>query len=238
MVKPGLSLTKSEWLGQEPIKMTASELGFPSECPSCLWYTHHCVKTPRGFFPRIFNDIDRLNKTYYTGLNTQEISPLLPSGWLGHGDMFLESEVIHLPGHAPFFLRGKIDILASFDGDAGFGIVDFKTAHPRADHLDHYRYQLGAYALMMDRPAANRARLFPIDHLGLLCLTPMEMCAGRTGKLGYIVAPEYVPFQRDDDRLLGHIVDTVLSVLELPSQPDPAPGCEWCLYRHAITTDI
>jgi hypothetical protein len=238
MVKPAAIRSQGEWLDQPPAKITASELGFPTECPCCAWYSHWCVKNPRGIFPRIFGDIDRLNKSYYTALGTSAISPSLPPGTLGQGDMFLESEVIYLPGHMPFFLRGKIDILATFDGDQGFGVFDFKTANPRADHVDHYRHQLGAYALMMDRPAEGRPRLSPVDHLGLVCLTPYEMVAGKTGKIGYLVRPEFIPIERNDDALLEFISERVLSVLESPVQPDPSPSCEWCHYRDAVRREV
>ena len=46
--------------------------------------------------------------------------------------------------------------------------------------------------------------------------------------------PKWVPFERDDSALLTFIADRVLSVLELPNQPEPTPDCEWCLYRDAV----
>jgi len=223
---------------QDPIRITASSLAFPTECDACQWYSHHCVKPPRSIMPRIFGNIDSLNKTYYDGLDTETIYPELPRGKLGHGDLFLESEVIQISGHLPFILRGKIDCLATFDGGAGFGIVDFKTANPKEQNLEHYRHQLGAYALMLERPAPRRPHLSPVIHLGLLCLTPYEMLCGRTGKLGYLVRPEYIPVERNDEELLSFISDKVLSVLEQHSQPSPSPTCEWCVYRNEVSRDV
>jgi len=226
------------YLDGPPVKLSPSLLSFLPDCDSCIFYDYYSVKHPRGIFPRIFNDIDGLNKEFFTGKDTREISPELPPGKLGGGDMFIQSEVIYIPGHRPFYMTGKLDMLATFEGDAGFGVIDFKTANPKADHLQHYTRQLGAYALILDRPATNRQRFFPVNFLGLLCLMPSQMCQSPTGKIGYLVEPTYVPLQRDDDALLHFIANRVLRVLELPTQPEPSPSCEWCCYRDAVLSGI
>lgn len=220
---------------QRPTRITASSLAFLPECTSCQWYSHNCTKPPRGIpMPKIFTAIDGINKHYYDGLECKDISPSLPPGKLGHGNLFLESEEIPIPGHSPVVFTGKIDTLATFDNNAGFGILDFKTSNPRVEHIPEYQWQLGAYALMAEHPAPKRPHLFPVTRLGLVCLTPYEMLRGKTGKLGYLVRPEFIPLVRDDQALLDFVATKVLDVIELPSQPPPSPDCQWCQYRDCV----
>jgi len=219
---------------QKPIKIPASWLSFLTTCDSCQWYDYHIVSHPRGPFPGVFNTIDGLNKKHYHRRSTKNISPDLPEGTLNCGEMFVRSDLITLPGHGPFYLTGRLDAFATFDGDAGFGIVDFKTIDAKTQNLEHYGRQLGCYALALDNPERGKQKYTPVDHLGLLCLVPREMRESKTGRIGYLVESEWVPFERDDSALLTFIADRVLSVLELPHQPEPSPDCDWCEYRWAV----
>ena len=149
--------------------------------------------------------------------------------------MWVKSEVIRIPGYPPFYFRGKLDILGTFDDEAeGYAVIDFKTSNPKVEHLEKYERQLGSYAICLDRPAKGNLRCTPVSHVGILCLSPSKMCASPTGKIGYIVEPTYVPMVRDDDKLLEFVAERILRVLALPSAPPPDPDCRVCEYRDAI----
>ena len=230
-----LPTTKLSKLGtQAPVKIAASTLSFLSSCDSCIWREQHLVKHPRGPFPSVFSKIDRLNRDFYDGKSLKTISPDLPDGILQTSELWVQSKVFEFPGHTPFFIVGKLDALGIRADGQGCILPDFKTIDPKTQHLSHYGLQLGGYSLCLENPAPGKPTLGPVTDMGLLTLMPRLMCASPTGKLGYIVEPNWVPLARDDQGLFAFIFERLLRVLELPEQPDPAPDCEWCHFVDVV----
>ena len=223
---------------KKPLKLACSGLSFLTACDRCQWRECHCVKNPRGIFPSVFGKIDRINRDFYQGKSLKVLSPDLPEGILDTGELWVQSKVFEVDGHTPFYFTGRLDALGTRSDGAGFIVPDFKTVDVKTQHLDHYQLQLNAYALALENPAPGRPVFAPVTHLGLQCLMPRAMKASPTGRVGYIVEPNWVPIERDDAALFDFIETRILSVLGLPEPPAPDPTCEWCTFIDAIERGI
>jgi len=223
--------------GKKPVKLTCSGLSFLTPCDRCQWREHHCVKNPRGIFPSVFGKIDRINRDFYQGKSLKALSPDLPEGTIDTGEMWVQSRVFHLDA-ADIYFTGRLDALGTRSDGAGFIVPDFKTVDVKTQHLDHYQLQLNAYALALENPAPGRPVFAPVTHLGLQCLMPRAMKASPTGKVGYIVEPNWVPIERDEGALFEFIETRILRVINLPEPPAPDPSCEWCNFIDAIERGI
>ena len=76
--------------------------------------------------PKIFTRIHSLIETWADGKRTELLAPGMPAGIVAHGEKWVESEPIIIPGRqSQCFIRGKFDTVVKLD-DQTFGIVDFK----------------------------------------------------------------------------------------------------------------
>lgn len=215
------------------LKISPSELTFLwFECPRCFY-----LKVARGMarpsspMPAIFQRIDRLMKAYYEGRSTQEVAPILPPGRFRFADRWVQSEPIRFAGlEAEAYLRGKVDSLVEFDG-GGYGVVDFKTTEPRAEHTGFYSRQLRAYAYALEHAAPGRLSLAPVTHLGLISVTPEAMEIDAAGRVGYAGRVTWQPIAADESKFMAFLRE-VLTVLSSPEPPAPGRDCAWCRYRH------
>jgi len=196
------------------------------ECPRCF-YKKVVLKQsrPRTPFPKVFGVIDRAMKDFYLGERAELVAPGAPAGIFGSPDHWVKSAPITLPGCPnPIVLRGRLDALVACD-DGSHGVVDFKTAPPKAAHVRIYGRQLHAYGWALEHPASGRP--FEVSALGLLCFLPDQFhvegdWAGLLGDL------EWVDIPRDDESFEGYLLE-VVGVLEAPKPPPPAEGCPWCV---------
>lgn len=222
----------------KPVKIAASSLSFLTPCDACQFRQYYSVRQPRGPFPSVFTVIDGVNRDFYNGCSLKALSPDLPEGTLDCSERFVQSRIFHVKGrHTPFYITGRLDGLGSRSDGLGDVLVDFKTVDTKTQHVGHYTLQLGAYAVAMENPAPGKPQLGPITHMGLQCLMPRSMCASPTGA-NYLVEPTWIPLIRDDAALFEFISTRILRVLELPEEPDPLPGCEWCEFVEAVTKEI
>lgn len=212
------------------VKLAPSGLTFDWEsCKRCYWLSARGVlKRPSGAFPRVFTVIDGLTKDFYFNVPTNEMAEGLPPGRVSVGDRWVRSRPIAVPGHETrVAIAGKIDTALAFD-DGSYGVVDYKTSQPKAEHVDFYSRQLHAYALALEQPAEGALELSPISVLGLLCVEPVAMVA-LDDDVALKGETTFLPTERDDEAFMAFL-SQVLFVLEQPEPPDPAPKCSYCKY--------
>jgi hypothetical protein len=179
-------------------------------------------------FPKVFTLLDLQTKAYFAGKRTERIASDLPSGGVAFGDRWVRSMPIAVPGHERLlFIAGRIDTALAFD-DGTFGIVDFKTTVPKAEHAMLYGRQLHAYALAAEHPAPANLGLRPVTRLGLVCFEPEKMSA-RGSSVAYKGRAHWIEIPRDDRgfmRFLGQVAE----LLDRSSPPEPSPNCSFCAY--------
>ncbi|MBN1537823.1 MAG: PD-(D/E)XK nuclease family protein [Anaerolineales bacterium] len=215
-------------------KLSPSDLTFLwDECPRCFYLkVVHGINRPWGAFPKIFNRIDKLMKAHFEGKPASQISPMLPEGIVRFGEKWVTSEPIQLPGHtATCFIKGKFDVVLEFH-DHSYGVVDFKTSEAKPEHIRFYSRQLHAYAYALENPASGKLSLQPINRLGLLCVEPVEMDQVGKDQLAYVGNATWLECPKDNQGFMKFL-DQVITLLELPSPPEPNPKCGWCQYREA-----
>jgi hypothetical protein len=218
------------YAGGDTWKVSASDLTFLfEECRRCFWMKLvGGLPRPRAPFPKVFTLLDGQTKRFFAEKRTREISDLLPPGRLTYGERAVRSGRLAIPGNErPVLIGGRFDAAIRFD-DGSFGLVDFKTAAPRQDHLALYGRQLHAYALAAENPAPGGLLLRPVSRLGLLCVEPTAMVRHRGG-VAYGGQSHWVEIPRADDAFLV-ILGEALSVLERKTPPLPAPTCQFCDY--------
>ena len=226
MLQPHSSLQKLE-AGSSALPIFAF---LWEECKRCFYLKVVCgFQRPRSILPKIFTIIDSEMKAALAGRNTCEISPDLPAGVLEYGDRWLESQSVIVPGFASTcFIRGRLDGVIRLE-DGSYGIVDFKTAPAKDEHILLYARQLHAYACALENPADGAFSLQPISRLGLLVFEPNKF-ARHNGTCLLSGGLQWVEIPRDDAAFLQFLVE-VLQVLEQPEAPGGSPSCPWCGYR-------
>ena len=219
-------------------KLSPSDLTFLwDECPRCF-YLKVVLKFNRPWspFPKIFNRIDKLMKDYFEGKSNTYISSNLPDGHVMCGEKWVTSRTISLPNHRrTCYIKGKFDTLVKFD-DSTYGIIDFKTSEAKQEHVAFYSRQLHAYAYALEHPAPGSLALSPVTKLGLLCVEPTSMDQLHDQKIAYIGDVTWLDCPKDEQGFLTFL-DEVLTVLERPAPPAPAPKCRYCTYREAARSN-
>ncbi len=217
-----------------PYRLSPSDLTFLwDECPRCFYLkVKHDFRRPAVPFPAIFSTIDGLMKDFFRGQPTQALGAGLPPGQVLFASRRVQSAPIALPGHGETcVLAGFFDSLLAFD-DGSYGIVDFKTAVPKAHHVAFYGRQLHAYAYALEHPAEGKLHLTPISRLGLLIVEPQEMARQADGRIAYLGPLTWLEVPRDDAAFLNFLSE-VMGLLEAPTPPPAAETCVWCAYRQS-----
>jgi hypothetical protein len=215
------------------IRLAPSDLTFLwEECRRCFWLKAKGVlKRPSGPFPKIFSRLDQQTKDFFLGSRTEDMAESLRPGQVSFGGRSVRSALLEVPGHrSRVVLGGRIDTALAFD-DGTFGLIDFKTAEPKAEHVFFYGRQLHSYALALEDPAFGALRLSPVVQLGLLCVEPLGM-VGLGDGVAYNATAHFLDIPRDDGAFMAFL-SQVLFVLERPEPPDATPGCSYCSYLAA-----
>jgi hypothetical protein len=215
------------------VRLAPSDLTFLwDECQRCFWLkVKGVLKRPSAPFPKIFTRLDGQTKDYFFGKRAEEMASKLKPGRIAFGDRWVRSAPLQVPGHEmQVSLHGKIDTALVFD-DATFGIIDFKTSEPKAEHVLFYSRQLHAYALAAERPAPGALELSQVSQLGLLVVEPVAMI-GLDDGVAYKGISHFLEIDRDDDVFLAFL-SQALYVLETTEPPNAAPGCSYCRYLAA-----
>lgn len=212
-------------------KLSPSDFSFLwQECPRCYYLKIVAgFKRPGGPFPSIFGTIDRAMRAEFLGGRTERMAPELPPGTMTHGEKLLHSAPIVLPGHmSTITLGGRLDAIVTFD-DGSYGVIDFKTSAIKPQSIRLYSRQLRAYAYALENPAPGKFALAPISAMGLLAFQP-ETFHANADRAALDGALKWYPIKRNDESFMAFL-DDVLTVLELPEAPPPAPKCAYCRYR-------
>ncbi len=212
-------------------KLSPSELTFLYDgCKRCFYLkVKHGIAQPSIPLPAIFTQIASLLKNHYDGKRTEELSPALPPGTVKYGEEWVKSTPIELPGHADTcFIKGRFDCVVRFD-DGSYGIIDFKTASPKAAEGNPYSRQLHAYAYALEHPAAGSLGLAPVSMLGLLYFNPTQVSQQGTMWLSFDAQIQWVEIPKDEQGFLS-FASEVMSIIEADEPPPPAKDCSWC--RH------
>jgi CRISPR/Cas system-associated exonuclease Cas4 (RecB family) len=187
-------------------------------------------KRPPPVMPKIFTLIDSEMKKFYSHKRTEEIATGMPLGVVAHGERWVESQPLTIPGFSSTcFIKGKFDTIVTLD-DGTYGVVDFKTSRRKSEHIPLYSRQLHAYAYALEHPAGRGFAANPVTQLGLLVFEPSQYTQGRTGRVGFAGEVSWLPVPRDDAKFMEFLAQ-VLTVLESPEPPPASPNCEWCKYR-------
>ena len=182
--------------------------------------------------PKIFTRIHSLIETWADGKRTELLAPGMPTGIVAHGEKWVESEPIVIPGRrSQCFIRGKFDTIAKLE-DNTYAILDFKTCSRQDKHLDLYSRQLHAYAMALENPAEGRFSLSPISKLGLLVWEP-SMFSDTNDAMALAGSFTWVELPLDIPTFMEFLSE-VLEVLEQSTPPEPSPKCEFCSYQNVL----
>ena len=213
-----------------PIKISPSDLTFLPDCPRCFQRKiREGIRQPSIPLPTVFGQIHNAAKNFFDGQSTAAAGCELPEGTFRHGEQWIESSPIDLPGcELAIYFRGRIDMAVEFD-DGSFGLVDFKTIRANAAHEQRYAPQLHAYALSLERPAPGKLELNPISMMGLICFEHGPMEDASNGGFAFTAKQEYIPIRRDDAAFLDRtssLIQMAFSDKDAPQNPE----CSWCQY--------
>jgi len=217
--------------GKMNFKLSPSDLTFLYEgCQRCFWLKIRMgIVQPSIPLPGIFSKLAGLQKTFYTGKQTDKVHPALPPGIVKYGEKWVQSQPISFDGHDnTVYIKGRFDIIVEFD-DESYGVIDFKTGNPDEQKADLYSRQLHAYAYCLEHPAERAMSLSPITKLGLLYFYPTATSQTSIEKLSYDSEIHWIEIGRNNDKFM-QFLERVLILLEADTPPDPSPGCNWCGY--------
>lgn len=216
------------------LELSPSDFAFLwEECKRCYYLkVAKRFPRPRTIMPKIFTQIDLQMKKFYAGKRTEEIDPKMPPGIVEHGEKWVRSEPIRLPGvNSTCVIKGKLDTLVKFKDDDTYGVVDFKTSHRKSEHIALYSRQLHSYAYALEHPAVGAFSAQPISRLGLLVFEPSRYTQSDSGLVEFAGTISWIEIERDDKAFLAFLRE-VVKLLDSPEPPAPNPNCEWCKYRN------
>ena len=213
-------------------KLSPSDLTFLYDgCKHCfVLKVKHGIRQPSIPLPAVFTRIANLQKDYYSGKRTEEFCPDLPPGVVTHGEKWVRSDTIEIPGStSTCYIAGRFDIVAELD-DGSFAVMDFKTGSASEEKSKMYARQLQAYTQALENPAKDALELSPVSRLGLLYFTP-DACelegSGRQILEGQL---EWVEIERNDSAFMDFL-GGVVRLLDGPLPKAEPDDCIWCSYR-------
>lgn len=213
--------------------LSPSDFGFLwRECRRCYYLkVARKFTRPSSAFPKIFTQIASIEKKFFDGKSTKEISPLLPPGQVIYGEKQVCSAPITFPGlDGSFYISGRFDNVVRFD-DGSYGVIDFKTSSVKEYHIERYSRQLHAYAYCLEHPAENALSLSPITKFGICCLEPKRMFS-QGEEFGFMCEVAWLECPRDDAAFM-ELLREVLALLLSPDSPAASEKCGFCRYRAA-----
>jgi len=191
------------------------------------------ISQPSIPFPPIVSKIGAIQKEYYSGERTEEISPSLPPGEIIYGEKQIRSDTIKLQGlsSSTCFINGRFDIVAKLD-DGSYVVLDFKTGNPSEDKSGIYARQLHAYVIALENPAPGALNLTPVSKLGLVYFTPDNCEKSGDNRQNLSGSIQWIEIERNDEKF-SNFIKEVISILDRPL-PEPHPDCKWCSFSNKI----
>jgi CRISPR/Cas system-associated exonuclease Cas4 (RecB family) len=114
--------------------------------------------------------------------------------------------------------------------DGTYGVIDFKTAAAKSEHIPLYARQLHSYAYALENSVPGALSLAPVSKLGLLIYEPNDYIMQDTISASLKGGVSWLEIQRNDKDFINFLKEVVI-VLEQPHPPGGNPECEWCRYR-------
>ena len=228
-----------------------SELDF-IKCKRCYYIKKIKKLEYRGTFPQVFNDFDRDQKNYFISKNANVLSEKLPKGnfftTVTKDDMkerkknnltklselelptTIKSKELKDKKKRTFAIAGKPDLVIKFD--KGYGILDFKTTG-EIDKTKNYKYQLEAYAQILENPDNDTPKLSPITLIGLIQFTPEKIISHDSSSVSQKMKMQYFSIDRNKDDFYNRITE-LIDILEKKQVPVFDARCELCNYSREI----
>ena len=171
-----------------------------------------------------------LTSNYYLNKPASELSPGLPAGVVKYREKWVKSVPISFPGTSTqCVIKGRFDAIMAFE-DGSYGIIDYKTSDASEEKAAFYSRQLSAYAYALENPAPGALSISPITRLGLFIITPHRFEQMPNGEFAFVTKTTWMDIPRDEVTFLAFLRE-VVSLLDLPTLPEPAEDCGLCNYR-------
>lgn len=230
--------TFSQMLLPDPVdtarsfKLSPSDFAFLfEECRRCYYLkVQYGISRPRTPMATIYKQAEG---AIIKRLRAEELSSAVngaPEGRVRFGERWVRSLSICFPGHqSTCFISGKFDLLADLE-NGGMAVPDIKMSKVKDPNLPKYARQLHSYAYALEHAALGSLSLGPVTRLGLIVFEPNTFGNSGTGNGSLTGALNWIEIKRDDNAFLEFLSE-VVTMLEQPVPPEPAPDCAWCAYR-------
>jgi hypothetical protein len=212
-------------------KISPSDLTFLWDgCRRCFYLKVKHNIGYRGPFPGMFGKMGDLTSKYYLDKPASELSPELPAGIVKFREKWVKSVPISFADTASqCVIKGRFDAIMAFE-DGSYGIIDYKTSDSSEEKAAFYSRQLSAYAYALENPAPGALSISPITRLGLFIITPHRFERMPNGEFAFVTRTTWMDVPRDDVTFLA-LLREVVTLLDMPTPPDPAEDCGLCNYR-------
>ena len=106
--------------------------------------------------------------------------------------------------------------------------MDFKTTGEK-DKTKNYKYQLEAYAQILENPDNDTPKLSPITLIGLIQFTPEKIISHDSSSVSHKMKMQYFSIDRNKDDFYNRITE-LIDILEKKQVPVFDARCELCNY--------
>lgn len=210
-------------MSDRPKYIAPSDLSYMYDrCPRCYWLKLHGVVGPSDKLPGVFRDIDRAQKQ---GISIEAVRELgIPATeFIARDKVASKPEVF---GGTLLTISGYTDRRVRLE-DGTIGIIDFKTSHPRVEHMARFWRAMSAYQYAIEHGAAPEE----VTLLALLVFTPAEFKTSPKDTRAVAYTGRLTRIDVDIDRpkfvKLLEAIGTMLAKEDMPA----AGACDVC--RHA-----
>ena len=198
--------------------------------------------------PGVFSTFDRSQKKYFMSKDTDILSQKLSKGKffktvtqdeikkrikknlpklnelelpakIGSGELIDKKDRI-------FTLGGLPDLIVKFKD--GYGILDFKSTS-ETDKSQNYKYQLEAYAQILENPDDKTPKLSPISLIGLIQFTPKEIISDEVDSISQKWKMQYFKLERNKSDFYNRIAE-LTDIIEKNQVPKFDARCKLCDY--------
>ena len=224
-----------------------SELDY-IKCKRCFYLKKIKKLDYKGAFPRVFNDFDICQKNYFITKNTSALSKKLPKGEFfktitkdelnkRKNKNLTKLSTLELPATIKskdlkdnkkrnFIIAGKPDLIIKFKD--GYGVLDFKTTGS-VDKTQNYKYQLEAYAQILENPNIDTPKLAPVSLIGLIQFTPKKITSHDFSSILQKMKMQFFKIDRNKNDFYNHITE-LIDILEKNKLPIFDARCDLCNY--------
>lgn len=211
--------------------ISPSDLTFGfTTCKRCLWLKYWFKFELKKDFP-LLGTLSEAQEESFRRAPMQSLDASLPEGTVKQWGQWVKSPHLTVNGEeSRWQILGKYDLLGHY-ADGSVGLIDCKVSDSDRDNGDFYAPQLEAYAYAIENP--DRGLSFKVQTTGLLIWKLAAVAETRpnefvTHTAGFGVHQQYVPVQRDPERL-EKLLTEFIEILE-SDMPASGPECKTCNY--------